>query len=56
MVSARVLSAWLRETVRPPLAPGHPIAWGVLTEGTLLAGSDWPGWRSTRERVTEEAR
>ena len=29
---------------RPPLPPGHPRAWGVLTQGTLLAGLGWPGW------------
>lgn len=56
MVSARVLSAWLRETERPPLAPGDPIAWGVLTKGTMLEGSEWPGWRANRERFVEEAR
>lgn len=29
---------------RAPLPPGHPVAWSVLTEGTLLAGtaSPWP--------------
>lgn len=27
---------------RPPLPPGHPIAWSVLTEGTLLAGTAYP--------------
>jgi len=29
---------------RAPLPPGHPRAWGLLTEGTLLAGVAWPGW------------
>lgn len=29
---------------RPPLPPGHPRAWGLLVEGTLLAGLAWPGW------------
>ena len=29
---------------RPPLPPGHPRAWRLLTEGTQLAGSPWPGW------------
>ena len=29
---------------RPPLPPGDPRAWGLLTEGTLLAGTRWPGW------------
>lgn len=27
---------------RPPLPPGHPIAWTVLTEGTGLAGAAYP--------------
>jgi hypothetical protein len=30
---------------RPPLPPGHPRAWAVLTEGTTLAGTAWPGWQ-----------
>ena len=29
---------------RPPLPAGHPRAWNLLVEGTLLAGTDWPGW------------
>jgi hypothetical protein len=29
---------------RPPLPPGHPRAWGLLNEGTVLSGTDWPGW------------
>lgn len=29
-------------TDRPPLPPGHPIAWAVLTEHTSLAGSTYP--------------
>ncbi len=29
---------------RPPLPPGDPRAWGLLTQGTLLAGTPWPGW------------
>lgn len=31
-----------RITNRAPLSPGHPIAWGVLTEHTSLAGSAYP--------------
>ncbi len=27
---------------RLPLPAGHPIAWAVLTEGTLLAGTTYP--------------
>ena len=30
------------ETERPPLPPGHPIAWLVLTEKTILEGADYP--------------
>ena len=33
------------DPARPPLPPGHPRAWRLLTEGTLLAGSPWPGWQ-----------
>ena len=33
------------DPARPPLPPGDPRAWGLLTAGTLLAGTDWPGWR-----------
>jgi hypothetical protein len=29
-------------TDRPPLPPGHPIAWAVLTEHTSLAGCAYP--------------
>jgi hypothetical protein len=29
---------------RPPLPAGHPRAWGLLTDGTVLAGTEWPGW------------
>ncbi len=31
-----------RVTDRPPLPPGHPIAWAVLTEQTSLAGCPYP--------------
>lgn len=29
---------------RPPLPAGHPRSWRLLTEGTALAGTSWPGW------------
>jgi hypothetical protein len=29
---------------RAPLPAGHPRSWGLLTENTVLAGTDWPGW------------
>jgi hypothetical protein len=29
---------------RPPLPAGHPRAWGLLTAGTVLAGTCWPDW------------
>lgn len=32
------------DPARPPLPPGDPRAWALLTSGTLLAGMDWPGW------------
>jgi len=28
---------------RAPLPAGHPRAWALLTEGTLLDGAGWPG-------------
>lgn len=27
---------------RPPLPSGHPTAWAVLTEGTILQGTAYP--------------
>lgn len=27
---------------RPPLPPGHPVAWSVITAGTLLEGTAYP--------------
>lgn len=27
---------------RPPLPAGHPVAWGVLTEHTVLEGTPYP--------------
>jgi hypothetical protein len=27
---------------RPPLPPGHPVAWAVLVEGTCLAAVPYP--------------
>lgn len=32
------------DPARLPLPPGDPRSWGLLTEGTLLAGFGWPGW------------
>ncbi len=29
---------------RAPLPAGDPRAWALLTEGTVLAGTSWPGW------------
>jgi hypothetical protein len=29
---------------RAPLPAGHPRAWALLTAGTLLADTAWPGW------------
>ncbi len=36
------------ERSRPPLPPGHPRAWHLLTAGTILAGTAWPGWEEAR--------
>ncbi len=30
------------EAERPALPPGHPIAWLVLTENTILEGTAYP--------------
>jgi hypothetical protein len=30
------------EAERPAMPPGHPVAWQVLTEGTLLEGTAYP--------------
>ncbi len=27
---------------RPALPAGHPLSWGLLTDGTSLEGSDYP--------------
>lgn len=27
---------------RPPLPPGHPVCWAILTEGTVLADLPYP--------------
>lgn len=34
----------LSDPAREPLPAGHPLAWSLLTRGTLLHGSDWPGY------------
>ena len=31
-----------RTTDRPPLPPGHPVAWALLVEGTCLEGTPYP--------------
>ena len=36
--------ASVEDPARRPLPAGHPRAWGLLTEGTVLAGTAWPGW------------
>jgi hypothetical protein len=33
------------DRARPARPPGHPATWGLLVEGTTLAGCPWPGWR-----------
>jgi hypothetical protein len=38
------MQAPLDEPDRGALPPGHPRSWGLLTAGTLLAGTPWPGW------------
>jgi hypothetical protein len=30
------------DPAREPLAAGHPLSWGVLTQGTSLAGTRYP--------------
>jgi hypothetical protein len=32
----------LEDRGRPPLPPGHPYCWLLLTEGTVLEGTDYP--------------
>jgi hypothetical protein len=39
-----VARAPAEDPYRPPLPPGHPRTWGLLTEGTGAAGTAWPGW------------
>ena len=34
--------ATFEDPAREPLPAGHPQAWGVLTEGTWLAGTRYP--------------
>jgi hypothetical protein len=36
---------------RPPLPPGHPTTWGLITAGTCLAGEAYVpphGWKKVR--------
>jgi hypothetical protein len=37
---------------RPPLPAGHPLAWSILTDGTLLAGTSF---RAPTEAVAHSA-
>lgn len=30
------------DPARPPLPPGHPVSWGLLTRGTTLEGVPYP--------------
>lgn len=30
------------DLARPPLPAGHPISWGLLTQGTVLEGTPYP--------------
>jgi len=36
--------AAVEDPFRAPLPAGHPRSWGLLTAGTMLAGTGWPGW------------
>ena len=27
---------------RPPLPPGHPTTWRLITDGTVLGGTEYP--------------
>lgn len=35
------------DPMRDPLPAGHPRAWGLLTDGTLLRDEAWPGYPTT---------
>ena len=37
-----------RPEPRPPLPAGHPVSWSILTCGTVLDGTPWPGAPMTR--------
>ncbi len=37
----------LNDPARDPLPAGHPRAWGLLTLGTVLCGTPWPGYSTT---------
>jgi hypothetical protein len=43
------------DPTRPPLPPGHPIAWAVLTEDTCLAGTDYPAPDFSDRALTRSA-
>jgi hypothetical protein len=36
-----VLTLLEEDVNRPPLPPGHPTTWGLLTRGTILEGSPY---------------
>lgn len=37
-----VVRGRMAATDRGPLPPGHPLSWGAITDGTVLAGADYP--------------
>lgn len=39
----------LHDPRRPPLPAGHPLAWALLTRGTLLGNDPWPPIRPATE-------
>ena len=41
---AAAVPAPVEDPYRLPLRAGHPHSWGLLNEGTWLAGTSWPGW------------
>ncbi len=40
---------------RPPLASGHAVSWGAITDGTLLAGIAYPPWSLDRAAPEERS-
>jgi hypothetical protein len=39
----QVFSGRAGEDERLPLPPGHPVSWGLLTQGTVLEGAAYVG-------------